>query len=72
MFVDVAKIKIKAGDGGDGREGHNGQRHIGDVVEKRAQECAADGLSDQCQRQDTDEIGRERHDENIEICFHSD
>ena len=69
MFVDVAKIKIKAGDGGDGRKGHNGQRHIGDVVEKRAQECAADGLSDERERQDADKVCNDRRRQDGEERF---
>ena len=71
---DAQHQRGKARDGGacgvyNGREGHDGQRHIRHVEQKRAQEAAFDGPADERQRQLPDE---ERHggaDQNIQISF---
>ena len=71
---DAQHQRGKARDGGacgvyNGREGHDGQRHIRHVEQKRAQEAVADGPADERQRQLADE---ERHggaDQNIQINF---
>ena len=69
---DAQHQRGKARDGGargveDGREGHHGQRHVGDVEQKRAQEAVADGPADERQRQLADEKRYPGADRDIEI-----
>ena len=52
---------------GDGREGHHGQRHIGDIEQEGPQEAVPDLLADQRQRDDADGDGHGTHDEQVDV-----
>ena len=53
--------------GEDGGEGHDGERHVGDVVEEGAQEGVFDLPADEGERHEADGDGHGAHDEQIEI-----
>ena len=49
----------------DGREGHDRQRDVGDIVEEGLDELIPDGLADEGQGQDADGVGHREHHRDI-------
>ncbi len=56
----------------NGWEGHDGERHIGDIVEEGSQEGILDLLSYERQRENSDSERDGRHDQeiNIDVMLH--
>ena len=52
---------------GDGGEGHDGERHTGNVIEKGAQECAFYLAADEGERDDANGERHETHEENVDV-----
>ena len=53
----------------DRREGHDGQRHVWNVVQKRLNKLIFNRLPDQRQRQNPDCVGNQSHDGDIDIII---